>query len=48
MLGTRTVRNHVGDILKQLGFATRTQLGVWAAASGLYRPEEDAGRQDGS
>ena len=47
-LGTRTVRKYVEDVLQQLGFATRTRLGLWAAASGLYRPEADDGWQDGS
>jgi DNA-binding CsgD family transcriptional regulator len=41
MLGTGTVRNYVAEILQQLGFVTRTQLGVWAASCGLYRPDEE-------
>jgi DNA-binding CsgD family transcriptional regulator len=32
MLGTGTVRNDVGNVLQQPGFATRTQRGVWTAA----------------
>jgi DNA-binding CsgD family transcriptional regulator len=33
-----TVRTHVEEIMQRLGFATRTRIGVWAVARGLYRP----------
>jgi len=33
--------------MKRLSFTTRTQIGVWAAARGLYRPGESDGRVDG-
>jgi DNA-binding CsgD family transcriptional regulator len=42
-LRSATVRNHVEQIMKRLGFASRTQIGVWAVMCGLYHPEEDGG-----
>jgi DNA-binding CsgD family transcriptional regulator len=47
-LGMRvaTVRGHLEHIMERLGFATRTQVGIWAFRRGLYRPEEDADRED--
>ena len=33
-----TVANHVEHILRKLDLRNRTQLGVWAAERGLYRP----------
>jgi len=45
-LRPHTVRNHVEQIMQRLGFTTRTQIGVWAAVRGLYRPEEGSGRAD--
>jgi DNA-binding CsgD family transcriptional regulator len=48
MLAPRTVRNYVGHILHRLDFVSRTQVAVWAAACGLYSPEEGDGvRLDG-
>jgi DNA-binding CsgD family transcriptional regulator len=36
VITTGTVANHVEQILRRLGFRSRTQLGVWAAERGLY------------
>jgi DNA-binding CsgD family transcriptional regulator len=45
MLAPRTVRNYVGHILRRLDLVSRTQIAVWAAASGLYPlGEGDGGR----
>jgi DNA-binding CsgD family transcriptional regulator len=38
-----TVRSHIEQVMKRLGFATRTQVALWAFRHGLYRAEEDAG-----
>ena len=38
-----TVANHVEHILRRLGFASRTQVAVWASECGLYRPGRDSG-----
>jgi len=35
----RTVAAHVEHILSKLGFASRTEVGVWAAEHGLLSPE---------
>ena len=49
ILAPRTVRNYVGHILQRLSFVSRTQVAVWAAACGLYRPGEGDGfRLDGN
>ena len=34
---TGTAANHVEQILRRLGFRSRTQLATWAAECGLYR-----------
>jgi non-specific serine/threonine protein kinase len=44
-LAPATVRHYVEHIMKRLGVATRTQIGVWAAARGLHRPGEDDDRE---
>jgi DNA-binding CsgD family transcriptional regulator len=36
VITTGTAANHVEQILRRLGFRSRTQLGVWAAKRGLY------------
>jgi len=41
-LKTPTIRNYIEQIMERLGFRSRTQIGVWAVAFGLYHPEEDA------
>jgi two-component system, OmpR family, sensor kinase len=38
-----TVANHLEHILRRLDLKNRTQLAVWAAERGLYRPDGDAG-----
>jgi DNA-binding CsgD family transcriptional regulator len=38
-----TVANHLEHILRRLELKNRTQLAVWAAERGLYRPDGDAG-----
>jgi DNA-binding NarL/FixJ family response regulator len=38
VIGQRTVAAHVEHILNKLGFASRTQVGVWAAEHGLLAP----------
>jgi DNA-binding NarL/FixJ family response regulator len=38
----RTVAAHVEHILNKLGFASRTQIGVWAADHGLRQPSGNA------
>lgn len=43
MLAPNTVRNYIGHILQRLNFVSRTQVAVWAAARGLYRPGEGDG-----
>ena len=48
MLAPKTVRNYVGHILRRLSFASRTQVAVWAAASGLYPPGEGDGGPTGT
>jgi DNA-binding NarL/FixJ family response regulator len=35
VLSERTVENHVGNILKKLGFDSRAQIAVWAVEKGL-------------
>ena len=42
-LRTATVRGHIERIMERLGFASRTQIGVWAVMCGLYHPENDEG-----
>ena len=37
-----TVANHVEHILRRLGLRSRTQVGVWAAERGRYRPDSDS------
>ena len=32
-----TVANHIAQIMRRLGFASRTQIAVWAVERGLYR-----------
>jgi predicted ATPase/DNA-binding CsgD family transcriptional regulator len=38
VISERTVAAHVEQILNKLGFASRTQIGVWAAEHGLHTP----------
>ena len=38
----RTVAAHVEHTLNKLGFASRTQIGVWAAEHGLRQPSRNA------
>jgi DNA-binding CsgD family transcriptional regulator len=39
-LAAASVRGHVEQIMRRLGFARRTQIGVWATARGLHQPED--------
>jgi DNA-binding CsgD family transcriptional regulator len=41
VLSERTVITHVSSILNKLGFASRTQIAVWAAEQGLSQPHVD-------
>ena len=43
VLTSGTVANHMEHILRRLGFRSRTQIGVWAAERGLYRPGDESG-----
>ena len=36
----RTVEKHIENILSKLGFASRTQIAVWAAEKGLSEKEQ--------
>jgi DNA-binding CsgD family transcriptional regulator len=45
-LSMPTVRNYIEHIMARLGFASRTQIALWAFRRGLYRFEEDGGRRD--
>jgi non-specific serine/threonine protein kinase len=38
VIGERTVAAHIEHILTKLDFASRTQVGVWAAEHGLLEP----------
>ena len=35
----RTIEKHVENILSKLGFASRTQIAVWAAEKGLGKKQ---------
>jgi DNA-binding CsgD family transcriptional regulator len=35
-----TVGNHIEQMLRRLGFRSRTQIAVWASERRLYRPED--------
>ncbi|MEP7199323.1 MAG: LuxR C-terminal-related transcriptional regulator [Chloroflexota bacterium] len=39
VLAERTVENHIANILSKLGFASRTQIAVWAVEHGLTKSE---------
>jgi DNA-binding NarL/FixJ family response regulator len=39
VLSSGTVANHTEHILRRLGFASRTQIAVWAVERGLYRSD---------
>ena len=39
-----TVRAHIERIMERLGFATRTQIALWAFRRGLYHLEEKGGQ----
>ncbi|HSU93413.1 MAG TPA: AAA family ATPase [Gemmatimonadaceae bacterium] len=43
-IGERTVEGYVAAALSKLGFASRSQIAVWAAEQGLAGPEPGAGR----
>jgi DNA-binding CsgD family transcriptional regulator len=43
-----TVANHVQQILRQLNFAGRAQIAVWATECGLYRSTSDECRRGGA
>ena len=36
----RTIEKHIENILSKLGFASRTQIAVWAAEKGLSEKEQ--------
>ena len=40
VIATGTAANHVEQILRRLGFRSRTQIGIWAAERGLYHPAD--------
>jgi DNA-binding CsgD family transcriptional regulator len=41
VVSQRTVASHIEHILEKLGFASRHQVGVWAAAHGLHAEHRD-------
>jgi DNA-binding CsgD family transcriptional regulator len=43
-IGERTVEGYVAAALSKLGFASRSQIAVWAAEQGLAGPESGSGR----
>ena len=43
-IGERTVEGYVAAALSKLGFASRSQIAVWAAEQGLAEPEPGTGR----
>jgi DNA-binding NarL/FixJ family response regulator len=43
-ISERTVEGYVAATLSKLGFASRSQIAVWAAEQGLAGPEPGAGR----
>ncbi|HEY2896888.1 MAG TPA: AAA family ATPase [Gemmatimonadaceae bacterium] len=43
-IGERTVEGYVAAALSKLGFASRSQIAVWAAEQGLAEPESGSGR----
>ena len=42
-LSVPTIRNYIEQIMRRLGFQTRTQLGVWIATHGRS-PTDEPGR----